>query len=416
MAQIKRALISVTDKAGAVELAQGLKSLGIEIISTGGTARAIQEGGVAVREVSEVTGFPEMLDGRLKTINPRIAGGVLAIRSLPEHMQALKEHGIPPIDMVVVNLYAFEKVAAKKGVAMAELIENIDIGGPTLIRAAAKNYQDVAVVTSPDDYPGILQELHECHGQLSEPTLWRLAQKAFALTAAYDRAISTRLAQVGAEEESGLAAFLDIRAPRALDLRYGENPHQSAALYSVRQGGIAGAEQLQGKELSYNNLVDLDAAWQLIHEFDEPASAIIKHTNPCGCAEAATLAESYRRAFEADPVSAYGGVLAFNRTLDEETAQEISKTFVEAIAAPDYSARARNVLAGKKNLRMLKVDPGPADEPVVKSISGGYLVQSADAHRLERGECKVVTARPPSGEEWRALEFGWKVCKHVKSN
>jgi phosphoribosylaminoimidazolecarboxamide formyltransferase/IMP cyclohydrolase len=416
MALIKRALISVTDKAGIVEFAQGLHDLGIEIISTGGTARSIHEGGIPVREVSEVTGFPEMLDGRLKTINPRIAGGVLAIRANSEHMQALEAHKIPPIDMVVVNLYAFEKVAAKQGVSMAELIENIDIGGPTLIRAAAKNYQDVAVVTSPEDYPAILQELHECQGQLSQPVLWRLAQKAFAVTAAYDRAISTRLARVDAKEETGLPAFLDIRAPRALDLRYGENPHQSAALYSVRQGGIAGAEQLQGKELSYNNLVDLDAAWQLIQEFDQPASAIIKHTNPCGCSEEATLVDSYRRAFEADPVSAYGGVLAFNRALDEETAQEVSKTFVEAIAAPDYAPGARNVLASKKNLRLLKVNPAPADEPVVKSISGGYLVQTEDSHRLVRSECKVVTERTPSEEEWRALEFGWKVCKHVKSN
>ncbi len=416
MTQIRRALISVTDKTGVVDLAQGLNRLGVEIISTGGTARAIQEGGVTVREVSEVTGFPEMLDGRLKTINPRIAGGVLAIRSHPEHMQALAKHDIPPIEMVVVNLYAFEKVAAKKDVSMAELIENIDIGGPTLIRAAAKNYQDVAVVVSPDDYAAILKELHDCHGRLSEPTLWRLAQKAFALTAAYDRAISTRLAHIGTEDESGLPAFLDIRAPRSLDLRYGENPHQQAALYSNRQGGIAGAEQLQGKELSYNNLVDLDAAWQLIQEFDQPASAIIKHTNPCGCAEGLTLAESYRRAFEADPVSAFGGVLAFNRALDEETAQEIAKTFIEAIAAPDYDPGARNILGAKKNLRLLKVAPAPAGEPVVKSISGGYLVQTADTHRLSRDECQVKTKRAPTEEEWRALQFGWRVCKHVKSN
>jgi phosphoribosylaminoimidazolecarboxamide formyltransferase/IMP cyclohydrolase len=416
MALIRRALISVTDKADIVEFARGLHELGIEIISTGGTARAINEGGVKVREVSEVTGFPEMLDGRLKTINPRIAGGVLAIRSNTQHMNALAEHKIPPIDMVVVNLYAFEKVAAKEDVGMAELIENIDIGGPTLIRAAAKNYQDVAVVSAPGDYPAILQELHECKGQLSQSTLWRLAQKAFALTAAYDRAISTRLAKVGKKEESGLPAFLDIRAPRAIDLRYGENPHQSAALYSNRQGGIAGAEQLQGKELSYNNLVDLDAAWQLVQEFDQPASAIIKHTNPCGCAENTTQAESYRRAFEADPISAYGGVLAFNRTLEEDTAREISKTFIEAIAAPDYTLEARNILASKRNLRLLKVDPAPAAEPVVKSISGGYLVQTPDVHRLERGECKIVTQRSPTEEEWRALEFGWKVCKHVKSN
>jgi len=416
MTQIQRALISVTDKTGVVDLARGLKNLGVEIISTGGTARAIQEAGVQVKEVSEVTGFPEMLDGRLKTINPRIAGGVLAMRSHPDHMQALEQHGIPPIDMVVVNLYAFEKTAAKQGVELHELIENIDIGGPTMIRAAAKNYQDVAVVTSPGDYPAILQELHQCHGKLSEATLWRLAQKAFALTAGYDRAISARLARVGTDEESGLPAVLDIRAPRALDLRYGENPHQKAALYSNRQGGIAAAEQLQGKELSYNNLVDLDAAWQLIQEFDGPASAVIKHTNPCGCAEQATLAESYRRAFEADPVSAFGGVLAFNRTLDEETAQEVAKTFIEAIAAPDYTAGARNILGGKKNLRLLKVGPTAADEPVVKSIGGGYLVQSADTHRLQRAECQVKTERAPTEDEWKALLFGWKVCKHVKSN
>jgi phosphoribosylaminoimidazolecarboxamide formyltransferase/IMP cyclohydrolase len=416
MALIKRALISVTDKSGLVEFAAGLRDLGVEIISTGGTARALHAGGVAVREVSEVTGFPEMLDGRLKTINPRIAGGVLAMRANPEHMRALEEHQIPSIDMVVVNLYAFEKVAARHGASMHELIENIDIGGPTLIRAAAKNYQDVAVVASPEDYAVILQELHERKGELSEPTLWRLAQKAIALTAAYDRAISARLSRVGTEEERGLPAYLDIRAPRALDLRYGENPHQSAALYTNRRGGIAGAEQLQGKELSYNNLVDLDAAWQLIQEFQQPASAIIKHTNPCGCAEADTLAESYRRAFEADPVSAYGGVLAFNRTLDEETAREIAKTFIEAIAAPDYEPAARSVLAGKKNLRMLKVDPAPADEPVVKSISGGYLVQTADTHRLRQEDCQVKTQRAPSEEEWKALLFGWKVCKHVKSN
>src|SRR6202789_3579961 len=339
MPSIKRALISVTDKTGVVAVARGLENLGVEISSPGGTARALEAAGVAVREVSELTGFPEMLDGRLKTIHPRVAGGVLAIRANSEHMQSLAAHSIPLIDMVVVNLYQFEKVAAKQGVPLSELIANIDIGGPTLIRAAAKNYQDVGVVVSAEDYPAILEELHERNGELCEPTLWGLAKKAFALTAAYDRAISTRLARVGSgvDDESGLPAFLDIRAPRALDLRYGENPHQKAALYSNRQGGIAGAEQLQGKELSYNNLVDLDAAWQLIREFDRPASALIKHTNPCGCAEGATLAESYRRAFEADPISAYRGVLAFNRELDRETAEEIAKTFIEAIAARGYS-------------------------------------------------------------------------------
>ncbi len=384
MAHIKRALISVTDKTGVVEFAAGLRDLGVEIISTGGTARAIHEGGVPVREVSEVTGFPEMLDGRLKTINPRIAGGVLAVRGNSEHMQSLAEHKIPAIDMVVVNLYAFEKVAAKKGVSMAELIENIDIGGPTMIRAAAKNYQDVAVVVSPDDYPAILEEMHENNGQVCDATLWGLAKKAFALTAAYDRAITTRLALVGVEDQSGLPAFLDIRAPRALDLRYGENPHQAAALYTNRHGGIAGAEQLQGKELSYNNLVDLDAAWQLIAEFDQPASAIIKHTNPCGCAEAETLVDSYRRAFAADPVSAFGGVLAFNRTLDEETAKEISKTFIEAIAAPDYDAAARNVLSVEEK--------SPAVESGCGCRRGAGC--EVDQRRISGANCGYASAGP----------------------
>src|SRR5271165_743816 len=415
MAIIERALISVTDKTGIADLAQGLHARGIEIISTGGTARAIHQAGVPVQEVSEVTGFPEMLEGRLKTIHPRIAGGVLAMRGKPDHMHSLAEYGIPRIDMVVVNLYAFEKVAANAAAPLHELIENIDIGGPTMIRAAAKNYQDVAVVTSPDDYATILQELHEHQNHLSEATLWGLAKKAFALTASYDRAISARLAQVGSSGDSRLPAILDIRAPRVLDLRYGENPHQAASLYSLRKGGIASAEQLQGKELSYNNLVDLDAAWQLIQEFDQPASAVIKHTNPCGCSEAATLDESYRKAFEADPVSAYGGVLAFNRELDEATAQEISKTFIEAIAAPDYTAPALSLLSAKKNLRLLKVAP-VEEELVVKSISGGYLVQTPDLHRLDRSQAQVKTERAPSDAEWAALEFGWKVCKHVKSN
>ena len=406
----------MTDKSGVVDFAQGLAQLGIELISTGGTARALHEAGIAVREVSEVTGFPEMLDGRLKTINPRIAGGILAIRGNAEHMRSIADHSIPPIDMVVVNLYAFERVAAHKDAPLAELIENIDIGGPTLIRAAAKNYQDVAVVVSPEDYAAILEELHERDGELCEPTLWQLARKAFATTAAYDRAISNTLAGLGSPSTSILPAMLDIRAPRALDLRYGENPHQAAALYSTRAGGIAAAEQLQGKELSYNNLVDLDAAWQLIAEFDNPASAIIKHTNPCGCAEDASLSESYRKAFEADPVSAFGGVLAFNRALDAATAQEVAKTFIEAIAAPDYSDEARQVLLGKKNLRLLKVSPTPVGELVVKSISGGYLAQTGDAHRLDRSGMQVKTRRHPTDEEWRALEFGWKVCKHVKSN
>jgi phosphoribosylaminoimidazolecarboxamide formyltransferase/IMP cyclohydrolase len=415
MSQIQRALISVTDKSGIVEFARALASLGVEVLSTGGTYRALKEAGIApLREVAEVTEFPEMLDGRVKTIHPRIAGGILAMRSKPEHMRAIAEHGIPPIDLVCVNLYEFEKIAAKKDAPLEELIENIDIGGPTMIRAAAKNWQDVAVVTAASDYDAIVAELQASGGVLSSDTHWRLAKKAFATTAAYDRAVSARLAEIPPTGEI-LPAILDIRAPRKLALRYGENPHQSAALYVSGGAGIAGAEQLHGKELSYNNLVDLDAAWQLIAEFDAAASAIIKHTNPCGCAEGATQAESYRRAFEADPVSAYGGVLAFNRSLDGETAGEIAKTFIEAIAAPDYTEDALRILQQKKNLRLLKVLAGPA-ENVVKSISGGFLAQTPDVHRLSRAETQVATKRAPTNAEWVALEFGWKVAKHVKSN
>src|SRR5579862_1970785 len=415
MPRIHRALLSVTDKTGIVEFARALTASGVEIVSTGGTFRALKDAGIApLREVADVTEFPEMLDGRVKTIHPRIAGGILAMRSKPEHMRALAEHRIPRIDLVVVSLYEFEKIAARKDASLEELIENIDIGGPTMIRAAAKNWQDVAVVTSLDDYQPIIEELQANGGALSQATHWRLAQKAFATTAAYDRAVSARLAEIPPTGDP-LPATLDIRAPRKLALRYGENPHQSAALYAAGKSGIAGAEQLHGKELSYNNLVDLDAAWQLVLEFDQPASAIIKHTNPCGCAEGFTLAEAYRRAFEADPVSAFGGVLAFNRPVDVETAAEIAKTFVEAIAAPDFSADALNILTSKKNLRLLRVIAEPPSL-VVKSISGGYLAQTPDAHILSREETRVVTGRVPTEQEWIALEFGWKVSKHVKSN
>ena len=422
MPRIQRTIISLTDKTGIVDFARGLREFGVEILSTGGTAKLLREAGLAVRDVSEVTGFPEMLDGRVKTIHPRIAGGVLAIRGNSEHMEALARHDIPAIDMVVVNLYAFEKAAAKPGASVPELIENIDIGGPTLIRAAAKNYQDVAVVVSPDDYGPILEEMAANGGGLSLATHWRLAKKAYRLTADYDRAISARLAGIEVEdgcfkeEPCALPPVLDLRAGRALPLRYGENPHQAAALYSDRKSGIAGAEQLQGKELSYNNLVDLDAAWQLILEFDSAASAIIKHTNPCGCAEATSLAESYRKAFECDPVSAFGGVLAFNRVLDEDTAVEIAKTFIEAIAAPDYTSKALSILGAKRNLRLLRVSHPAQDPLAIKSISGGFLAQTADLHRLDRAQAQVKTDRAPTEEEWTALQFAWKVVKHVKSN
>jgi phosphoribosylaminoimidazolecarboxamide formyltransferase/IMP cyclohydrolase len=420
MTTIRRALISLTDKGGIVEFARQLAELKVELISTGGTARVLRGAGLQVIDVSEVTGFPEMLDGRVKTINPRISAGVLAVRDNPEHMAALASHGIGTIDMVVVNLYAFEKTAAKPGVTIEEMIENIDIGGPTLIRAAAKNWQDVAVVTDPGDYVCLTEELRANAGQLSKATHWKLAQKAFSLTASYDRAISARLASIDAEgvsqPDEELPAVLDIRAPRAMSLRYGENPHQKAALYSTGEPGIASAEQLQGKELSYNNYVDLDAAWQLICEFEKPATAIIKHTNPCGCAEQETLVESYHRAFACDPVSAYGGVLAFNRPLDEETARELARTFVECIVAPDYTEQARAVLAAKKNLRLVKMAHKAGPGLVIKSIPGGFLAQTADTHKLVHSETVLRTLRAPTEEEWAALGFAWKVVKHVKSN
>jgi phosphoribosylaminoimidazolecarboxamide formyltransferase/IMP cyclohydrolase len=354
-----------------------------------------------------------MLDGRVKTLHPKVAGGILAIRGRADHMEALSLQEIAPIDLVVVNLYRFEEVAAKAGARLEDLIENIDIGGPTMIRAAAKNYQDVAVVVSPADYTAILEEMRSSGACLSPDTRWRLAKKAFRTTADYDSAISARLEQV--DHVSLLPLDLSLRAPKVMDLRYGENPHQSAALYGKPGKGIAGAAQLQGKELSYNNLVDLDAAWQLAREFSAPAAAIIKHTNPCGCAEQGTLAEAYRKAFECDPVSAYGGVLGFNRPVDEETAREIAKTFIEAIAAPGYTPEALSVLSGKKNLRLMQVGP-ELDPVVVKSIAGGFLVQTADQARLDRGSATVKTARPPSEDEWKGLEFAWKVAKHVKSN
>ena len=420
MFRIDRAILSVTDKSGIVGFARGLHQLGVELISTGGTARALHEGGIRVREVSEITEFPEMLDGRVKTIHPRIAGGMLAQRSRPEHMEALARHNIPTIDLVVVNLYAFEKTASRPGVTFEELIENIDIGGPTMIRAAAKNWEHVAVVTRPADYEAILHEMREHRSALAKATRWELARKAFALTAAYDRAIALKLATLDCEGHvepvTPMPQTLDLLTPKACDLRYGENPHQQAALYGAGASGIAGAEQLQGKDLSYNNLVDVDAAWQLIGEFTEPASAIIKHTNPCGCAEASSLAESYRKAFEADPVSAFGGVLAFNREVDGETATEISKTFIEVIAAPGYAPAALEILGAKKNLRLLRVQGTDWAAPTVRSISGGYLIQSADTGKLDRATARVATRRQPTEEEWQALTFGWKVVKHVKSN
>jgi phosphoribosylaminoimidazolecarboxamide formyltransferase/IMP cyclohydrolase len=409
----------VTDKTGIVDFAARLHEMGIELISTGGTAKLLRQRKIPVREVADVTDFPEMLDGRVKTIHPRIAGGILAVRANPEHMRSLVTHDIPAIQMVVVNLYAFEKFASKPGVSREELIENIDIGGPTMIRAGAKNFQDVAVVVSPGQYEPILREMSENGGGLSGATHWKLAQTAFSHTAAYDASVSARLQQINADGKTTpeeLPSRLYISAERAASLRYGENPHQKAALYRTADAGVAAGEQLHGKELSYNNLVDLDAAWLLVQEFESPAAAVIKHTNPCGCAEQATLADAYRKALTADPVSAFGGVLAFNREIDRETASEVAQLFVEAIAAPAFSSDALAILTAKKNLRLVKVAPVEKPELVIKSISGGLLAQTADFLRLDDAALQVKTARKPTALELEALLFGWSVCKHVKSN
>ena len=428
---IRRALLSVTDKTGLVEFAKALDGFGVELISTGGTARALRDAGLTVKDISDLTGFPEMLDGRVKTLHPLVHGGLLYIRGNAEHEAAVAAHGIQPIDMVVVNLYAFEKTAAQPGVAFGHLIENIDIGGPSMVRSAAKNFEDVAIVTRPADYPALIEEMKSAHGaSLTRETRWRLAKQAFATTVAYDTAIANTLDRIAAapdpiqpiapEAQSAapqvLPSTLRINMPLAQSLRYGENPHQRAALYADGSGlGVAGATQLQGKELSFNNLVDLDACWELAQEFDEPAVIIVKHTNPCGAATGPTILEAYQKALASDPVSAFGGVIGINRTVDGDAAAEIAKLFVEAIAAPAFTPEARERFAAKKNLRLVEVRNAPP-RPVVKHVSGGLLLQDADTGRVTQDELKVVTWRPPTAEELRSLVFVWRVCKHVKSN
>jgi phosphoribosylaminoimidazolecarboxamide formyltransferase/IMP cyclohydrolase len=420
MSKIQRAILSVTDKSGLAEFARSLAGMGVELVSTGGTAKLLRDSGIAVKDISELTGFPEMLDGRVKTLHPKVHGGILHRRDEAGHRAAVAEHGIQAIDMVVVNLYAFEKTAARAGVPFEELIENIDIGGPSMIRSAAKNFQDVAVVTAPVDYATITGEMARSGGQLSRETKWRLAQKAFAVTAAYDAAIASTLERVGRDSVLGSAQSfpptLRLSFQKVLDLRYGENPHQRAAMYADTSGtGVASAHQVQGKELSYNNIVDLQAAWDLAQEFDEPVCAIIKHTNPCGTATGKTLAEAYTRALECDPVSAFGGVIGVNRPVDAAAAGEMAKLFLEVIAAPAFDDEAKAVFAAKKNLRLVEVPAGRQDW-VLKNISGGLLVQESDLHRLAESDLKTVTRRAPTAEEKRALLFAWKVCKHVKSN
>jgi phosphoribosylaminoimidazolecarboxamide formyltransferase/IMP cyclohydrolase len=442
--KVRRALLSVSDKTGLIEFARALRGLGVEILSTGGTAQALREADIEVRDVSEVTGFPEMLDGRVKTLHPRIHGGILAVRDDAAHARALEEHGIDPIDMVVINLYPFERTISREGVTLAEAIEQIDIGGPAMVRSAAKNFTDVAVVVDPGDYERIIAEMSRYEGALPLETRAFLSRLAFRRTASYDIVISaylesqqegTRTVFSGIEASAGgshsappsfwelpddAAAQheLSLTVVRSAQLRYGENPHQRAGLYPTGEAnGIALAEVLGGKEMSFNNYVDADAAWQLVCDFDETVCAIIKHMNPSGVGAADTPEEAYRRALATDPVSAFGGIVAFNRRVDERAARAVTEIFTEVVVAPDFDEEAVAVLKTKKNLRILRAGAaGPPTGLDFKRITGGFLIQTRDTHRLTRADLRVVTQRQPTEEEITDLLFAWTVCKHTKSN
>jgi phosphoribosylaminoimidazolecarboxamide formyltransferase/IMP cyclohydrolase len=420
--QIRRALISVTDKAGIAEFAKELKRFNVDILSTGGTAALLKKNGIEVREVADYTGFPEMMDGRLKTLHPKIHGGLLAQRDKTDHLAAAQAQGIEMIDMVVINLYAFEDTVARPGCTLEEAIENIDIGGPTMLRAAAKNYPFVSVVTDPGDYPKILEEMKRTGVEMSEETNFTLALKTFQLTARYDGAISNYLGKILPEGRKDFPDTMTLQFVKALDLRYGENPHQKAVFYREKDASsaIASAHQLQGKELSYNNIMDSDAAWQMALDFDKPAAIIMKHANPCGAALAKEdILSAYRKALETDPLSAFGGIVAFNRPVDKATAEEISKTFLEVVIAPGFDAGALEILKTKKNLRLLEITAAgskPAAGFDFRRVSGGLLVQERDTDDLDVRKGTVVTSRAPTDDEFEALDFAWRVVKHVKSN
>ena len=444
--KITRALISVSDKTGLIEFAQKLAAHHVELVSTGGTAKLLREAGLAVRDVSDLTGFPEMLDGRVKTLHPKVHGGILGIRDNTEHQAKMQEHGIQPIDLVVVNLYPFRQTIQKPNVKMEDAIENIDIGGPAMIRSASKNHHDVAVVVDPADYGLVAAMLDAHHGALPYVIRYQLALTAFRHTSAYDKEIARFLwsrqpanPEVALGDAPELPEELDLNLQKAMGLRYGENPHQRAALYKLAgadEHGVATAEQLQGKELSYNNLLDTDAAWELVMEIHHlhlrenratsspklpHICAIIKHTNPCGVGVASSPLEAFQRAKSTDPVSAFGGIIAFSGQVDEATAKEISEMFAEVIIASDYSDSAKSVLAAKKNLRVLQMNnPQSAIRNPqfleLRRISGGVLVQERDAELLDEEKFEVVTERQPTPAEMSALKFAWAICKHVKSN
>src|ERR1051325_7901845 len=446
---IRRALISVSDKTGIVDFARELTRFNVEIISTGGTAKALRDAGINVRDISEITGFPEMMDGRVKTLHPRVHGGLLAIRDNTDHVAAMQEHGIEPIDLVVVNLYPFAETIRRAGVTYEEAIEQIDIGGPAMIRSAAKNARDVAVVVLHSSYESIIYEMNSRDGALSLSTRKRLAQEAFQQTAIYDMLVSSYLASKGqAFPSMGSGGISAVSGPslstpgnisdefsveefkgqlpdrsswtisKIASLRYGENPHQTAALYQMSmRGGVANAEVLAGKEMSFNNYVDADTAWALVNDFEQTACAIIKHTNPAGVGLGQTPGEAYTKALATDPVSAFGGIVAFNQTVDDDAAQEVVKIFTEVVIAPDFAAPALEILKTKKNLRVLRVAQDKGKKKLeFRQISGGMLVQTADDHQLDPTTLKIVTTRAPGDEEMRALLFAWVVCKHTKSN
>ncbi len=442
--KIKRALISVSDKTGIIEFAKSLADFGVEIISTGGTAKTLRDAGLTVTEVSEVTGFPEMMDGRVKTLHPKIHGAFLALRDNQEHLAAMKTHSIEPIDLLVVNLYPFEQTVENEDVSLAGAVEQIDIGGPAMIRSASKNWRDVAVVTDPKLYEYILNEMKDSDGALSLKTRQRLAVLAYTRTASYDLAISSYLArQLSGEDlnflepfnplgnltfietdsqetenDSELEDYVSIELAKVSDLRYGENPHQRAALYEANEsGGIARAEQLHGKEMSFNNYVDAEAAWNLVCEFDELACAIIKHTNPSGVGVGSSNEEAYRRALATDPISAFGGIVAFNNSVDAKAAESVNEIFTEVVLAPDFDAEALEIFKKKKNLRVLRVGKNEGENSLeYKQISGGFLVQNRDDLIITAKDLKVVSEKQPTKAEIRTLLFAWKVCKHVKSN
>lgn len=410
---MKRALISVSNKEGIVEFASGLEKLGYEIISTGGTYKTLADAGVKVMKVADVTGFPEILDGRVKTLHPKIHGGILA-RRVPEHLQQLAANQIDTIDIVAVNLYPFRETVSKEGVSVEEAIENIDIGCPSMVRSAAKNHADVIVVVKPEYYWPILKEL-ETEGDISKTMRLKLALEAFSHTAAYDAMISSYLAGLTGD------TFLEnmvVAGEKVYDLRYGENPHQKACFYRTMTPGVslADARQLNGKELSYNNIIDVQAAWSLVKEFEQDACVIIKHTNPCGTATAATLAEAYEKAFAADPLSAYGGIIAFNRKVDLAAARKAAEPFMECIIAPGFDEDALECFQAKKNLRILEMEISSAADLQIKSVEGGFVVQEADQGQITAADLQVVTNTAPSQEEIQDLLFAWKIVKHVKSN